>query len=95
MNSKMNPENAHKMGLILGVNVNTLYMLFCFFKLFPVVGEGLITVEEHRQFVPQRNSVRKKRKGTDKTGHNLMSHEQSCTGWQSLAHSFGHSMKRY
>ncbi len=27
-------------GLILGVN--TLYMLFCFFKLFPMVGKGLI-----------------------------------------------------
>ncbi len=26
-------------GLILGVN--TLYRLFCFFKLFPVVGKGL------------------------------------------------------
>ncbi len=27
-------------GLILGVN--TLYRLFCFFKLFPMVGKGLI-----------------------------------------------------
>ncbi len=27
-------------GLILGIN--TLYMLFYFFKLFPVVGKGLI-----------------------------------------------------
>ncbi len=26
-------------GLILGVN--TLYRLFCFFKLFPMVGKGL------------------------------------------------------
>ncbi len=29
-------------GLILGVN--TLYRLFCFFKLFPVVGTGLSLV---------------------------------------------------
>ncbi len=36
-------HKAHKNlygGLILGVN--TLYRLFCFFKLFPKVGKGLI-----------------------------------------------------
>ncbi len=27
-------------GLLLGVNI--LYTLFCFFKLFPMVGKGLI-----------------------------------------------------
>ncbi len=42
----MSQENTHKLmgfyveGLILGVN--TLYWLFCFFKLFPMVGKGLI-----------------------------------------------------
>ena len=30
-------------GLILGVN--TLYMLFCFFKLLALVGKGLIDIE--------------------------------------------------
>ncbi len=33
----MSPDNTYKLymeGLILGVN--TLYMLFCFFKLFPI-----------------------------------------------------------
>ena len=42
----MSPEDTHKAiriyigGLILGVN--TLYMLFCFFKLLAVVGNELI-----------------------------------------------------
>ena len=42
----MSPEDSHKPlriykgGLILGVN--TLYMFFCFFKLFAVVGNELI-----------------------------------------------------
>ena len=41
----MSPEDTHKAiriyigGLILGVN--TLYMLFCFFKLLAVVGNEL------------------------------------------------------
>ncbi len=41
----MSPENTHKLmgfymeGLILGVN--TMYMLFCFFKLFLVGCIGL------------------------------------------------------
>ena len=41
----MSPEDTHKPiriyigGLILGVN--TLYMFFCFFKLFAVVGNEL------------------------------------------------------
>ncbi len=33
------PIRIYMGGLILGVN--TLYMLFCFFKLFPMVGKGL------------------------------------------------------
>ena len=43
--SQMSPEDTHKAiriyigGLILGVN--TLYMLFCFFKLLAVVGKML------------------------------------------------------
>ena len=43
----MSPEDTHKAiriyigGLILGVN--TLYMLFCFFKLLAVVGNELMT----------------------------------------------------
>ena len=43
----MSPENTHKPiriyigGLILGVN--TLYMLYCFFELFAVVGNELTT----------------------------------------------------
>ena len=42
----MSPEDSHKPiriyigGLILGVN--TLYMFFCFFELFAVVGNELI-----------------------------------------------------
>ena len=42
----MSPEDTHKPiriyigGLILGVN--TLYMFFCFFKLFAVVGNELM-----------------------------------------------------
>ncbi len=32
-------------GLILGVN--TLYRLFCFFKLFPMVGKGLTHFTNH------------------------------------------------
>ena len=45
----MSPEDTHKAiriyigGLILGVN--TLYMLFCFFKLLAVVGNELRSVE--------------------------------------------------
>ncbi len=41
----MSPENTHKLmafymeGLILGVN--TMYMLFCFFKLFLIVCIGI------------------------------------------------------
>ncbi len=44
----MSPENTHKLmgfymeGLILGVN--TMYMLFCFFKLFLVGCTGLIII---------------------------------------------------
>ncbi len=30
-------------GLVLGVN--TLYRLFCLFKLFPMVGKGLISLK--------------------------------------------------
>ncbi len=37
-------NNLHG-GLILGVN--TLYRLFCFFKLFPMVGKGLIEPTLH------------------------------------------------
>ncbi len=33
------PIMIHMGGLVLGVN--TLYRLFCFFKLFPMVGKGL------------------------------------------------------
>ncbi len=33
------PIRIYLEGLILGVN--TLYRLFCFFKLFPMVGKGL------------------------------------------------------
>ncbi len=33
------PIRIYTGGLILGVN--TLYRLFCFFKLFPMVGKGL------------------------------------------------------
>jgi len=41
----MNPENSHKpirfyMGDLI-LDVNTLYMLFCFFKLLALVGKGL------------------------------------------------------
>ncbi len=35
------PIRIYMGGLILGVN--TLYRLFCFFKLFPMVGKGLTT----------------------------------------------------
>ena len=47
----MSPEDPHKPiriyigGLILGVN--TLYMFFCFFKLFAVVGNELICDTAH------------------------------------------------
>ncbi len=33
------PIRIYMWGLILGVNI--LYRLFCFFKLFPMVGKGL------------------------------------------------------
>ena len=45
----MSPEDTHKpiriyiMGLILGVN--TLYTFFCFFKLFAVVGNEILSIE--------------------------------------------------
>ncbi len=38
--SSHKPIRIYMEGLILGVN--TLYRLFCFFKLFPMVGKGLI-----------------------------------------------------
>ncbi len=38
--SSHKPIKIYMGGLILGVN--TLYRLFCFFKLFPMVGKGLI-----------------------------------------------------
>ncbi len=38
--SSHKPIRVYMRGLILGVN--TLYRLFCFFKLFPMVGKGLI-----------------------------------------------------
>ena len=50
----MSPEDTHKPiriyigGLILGVN--TLYMFFCFFKLFAVVGNELTEGETHEGF---------------------------------------------
>ncbi len=34
------PIQIYMVGLILGVN--TLYRLFCLFKLFPMVGKGLM-----------------------------------------------------
>ncbi len=37
--SSHKPIRVYMGGLILGVN--TLYRLFCFFKLFPMVGKGL------------------------------------------------------
>ncbi len=37
--SSHKPIRTYMGGLILGVN--TLYRLFCFFKLFPMVGKGL------------------------------------------------------
>ena len=46
----MSPENTHKPiriymgGLILGAN--TLYKLFCFFKLFAAIGKGLTVTTE-------------------------------------------------
>ena len=46
----MSPEDTHKAiriyigGLILGVN--TLYMLFCFFKLLAVVGSSQMSPED-------------------------------------------------
>ena len=52
----MSPEDTHKPirfyigGLILGVN--TLYMFFCFFELFAVVGNELIT---RHNFSPTRS----------------------------------------
>ncbi len=36
---RVNPMGFYTEGLILGVN--TMYMPFCFFKLFPMVGKGL------------------------------------------------------
>ncbi len=38
--SSHKPIRIYMGGLVLGVN--TLYRLFCFFKLFPMVGKGLI-----------------------------------------------------
>ncbi len=35
--------SSHKAIQIYMGGVNTLYRLFCFFKLFPIVGKGLIT----------------------------------------------------
>ncbi len=40
--SSHKPIRIYMGGLILGVN--TLYRLFCFFKLFPMVGKGLMHV---------------------------------------------------
>ncbi len=40
--SSHKPIGIYMEGLILGVN--TLYRLFCFFKLFPTVGKGLTIV---------------------------------------------------
>ncbi len=40
--SSHKPISIYMGGLILGVN--TLYRLFCFFKLFPMVGKGLINI---------------------------------------------------
>ncbi len=37
--SSHKPIRIYMGGLILGIN--TLYKLFCFFKLFPMVGKGL------------------------------------------------------
>ncbi len=39
--SSHKPIRIYMAGLILGIN--TLYGLFCFFKLFPMVSKGLIT----------------------------------------------------
>ncbi len=48
--SSHKPIRIYMGGLILGVN--TLYRLFCFFKLFPMVGKGLTlpthTTLEHK-----------------------------------------------
>ncbi len=41
--SSHKPIKIYMGGLILGVN--TLYRLFCFFKLFPMVGKGLTVTE--------------------------------------------------
>ncbi len=38
--SSHKPISIYMGGLILGIN--TLYRPFCFFKLFPMVGKGLI-----------------------------------------------------
>ncbi len=38
--SSHKPIRIYMVGLILGVN--TLYRLFCLFKLFPMVGKGLM-----------------------------------------------------
>ncbi len=36
---------SHKpIRIYMGVGVNTLYRLFCFFKLFPMVGKGLMSI---------------------------------------------------
>ncbi len=43
--SSHKPIKIYMGGVILGVN--TLYRLFCFFKLFPVVGKGLNTIPVH------------------------------------------------
>ena len=57
----MSPEDTHKAiriyigGLILGVN--TLYMLFCFFKLLAVVGNELIEGGRAGPYSPIENYV--------------------------------------
>ncbi len=53
--------NSHKPiricmeGLILGVN--TLYRLFCFFQLFPMVGKGLIELAMTKQTLLESNLI--------------------------------------
>ncbi len=45
--SSHKPIRIYMGGLMLGVN--TLYRLFCFFKLFPMVGKGLTLYQPYKR----------------------------------------------
>ncbi len=80
--SSHKPIRIYMGGLLLGVN--TLYRLFCFFKLFPKVGKGitvLIHCQQHvaRVFLPFL-WVLHMRSGMSDRPHLLIGHLQTDTG---------------